>query len=607
MSRIVRLWATYALAFAGVAGLLFLSACSSTSSPGVGVPAQLRVLATDTPSDDWSVIQVQLKSISLHNALDQSWDQVWTAGSTPTYLNLVDLSGVAQILGSAGISAGTYDRLQLIINTDPTTMTITDDNGNTYAPANIKVVDPSGKGEIKVDISPPLTVSAGGTNVLQVDFDLTHPMSIFVLNGDVILDLQIRHKAAPANLRKLQFARALGNVTSVASDDSSFGLTTLDGTALTFGVDANTIYFDVDTNTTGSFTGLAALLCTSGSCTDGALVAYNMNSDGSLYARRVWYGTIANLPQFTPEGLVRRVGDNWIRVLEKNTGTTSKCSWQWIPVTVTVNDATTWTFQDTISMGTGTSVLQYIRRGFRVSVTYVDATAIPLVASSINVESAHDEGAIKAVSATGITFGGADYCASWVSTLSGTAAQNYGHVWPYSTITGYAFSWWFFGLPSSASTSVSDFQSTVGAAMNANLRVLAGVDLYWDQTDVMWVVENCILEPEKLPQPTEITTAYTSASGSMGVSTFSWNNLTQATTMTVDLDTTGDLQTVVGSIVWDTTTRILTTTFPVDPSQWPALLVPGVTGVMVWVRPVEASDGTFSWHAYTVIIFQISS
>jgi hypothetical protein len=606
MSRKLRLWAIYALAGAAFAGLVFLSACSSTSSTSANGMGRVNVLVTDSPSDDWSVVQVQIESISLRNAGDQSWAQVWTADpNNPTYLNLVDLSGVAQILGNATIPAATYDRLEIVINTDPTTMTLTDDNGTTYAPANITVVDPSGKGEIKVDINPALAVSSSTTNVLQVDFDLAHPMSIFVLNGNVVLDLQIRHKAVPKNLRELQFARSIGNVTSAdTTNNSSFALTTLGGTSLTFGVDANTIYVDVDADAAGTFSGLAALV---GSTDSGALVASNMNSDGSLYARRVWYGTLTSLPQFTPEGLVRRVGNNWVRILEKNTSPTSKHRWNWVPVTVTVNDATTWTFQNTVSMGTGTSVLPYIRRGFRVSVVYVDANATPKVAASINVQSARDEGAIRAVTSTGITFGGADYCVAWVPTLAGTAAQNYGHEWPYSTLTDYAFSWWFFGLPSSASTSVQDFMDTVNQAMSANLRVLAGVDLYWDQTDGMWVVENCILEPEKLPQPTEITTAYTSTSGSMGVSTFRWSNLTQATVMTVDLDTAGDLQTVVGSLVWNFTTRIFTTTVPVDPNQWPSLLAPGLTGVMVWVRPVKASDGTFSWHAYTVIAFQITS
>ncbi len=80
--------------------------------------------------------------------------------------------------------------------------------------------------------------------------------------------------------------------------------------------------------------------------------------------------------------------------------------------------------------------------------------------------------------------------------------------------------------------------------------------------------------------------------------------------MTVALDTTGDLQTVVGSIRLNSTTRILTITVPVLPAQWESLLTPSLQGVRVWVRPVKTTIGTTStwtWHAYTVIGYQIIS
>jgi len=160
MSRFIRLLATCALAAVGVAGLIFLSACSSTSSSAGGT-GSVRLLVTDAPSDDWQEVTVHVKSVSLRNASDQSWNSVWTADSANPdsgKLNLIDLSGVAQLLASATIPAGTYDRLQLAINTDPTSMTLVDDNGNTIDPANITVVDPSGNGQIKVDISPAIKV-----------------------------------------------------------------------------------------------------------------------------------------------------------------------------------------------------------------------------------------------------------------------------------------------------------------------------------------------------------------------------------------------------------------------------------------------------------------
>jgi len=600
MSRIIRRLTVCALAAAGVAGLVFLSACniSSSSSGGTG---RVNLLVTDAPSDDWQEVTVKVNSISLRKTDDQSWNSVWTADPNDPNsgkLNLVDLSGVAQILSTTAIPAGSYDRLKLVIDTNPATMKLVDDAGTTIDPANITVVDPSQKGEIRVIISPPMTVTDGGVANLQVDFDLAHPLSIIVQNGKVVINLQIRHKAVPRNLRDIQFARNIGNVTAL-NGTTGFSMKTLEGADLTFGVDANTIYVDVDANQPGDFTGLVV--------DKGVLVASNMNSDGSLFARRVWYGDIAKLPVFTPEGLVRRVGDNWLKILNKNAqptaGSGHYCSWDWD--TVYVNDATTWTFHDTIPLGTGTAVLLNIRRGFRVSVEFVDPNVMPRVAKSINVQSAHDEGAIRSVSATGFTFGGWDYCNGWTSNVLPTFGQHYTHEWAFSTITDHVFSWWFFGLPSGVSTSVQDFTDTVNQARGANLRVFARVELFWDQTNSRWVAENLVLAPEKLPDPTRVTTAYTTASGSMGVATFDWDDETLPTAMTVFLDSAGDLQTVVGSLRWNSTTRILTFTVPVLPAQWDTLLTPSLLGVRVWVRPVKGTDGTFSWHAYTVMAFQI--
>jgi len=612
MSRTIRLLAMYALAAAGVAGFVFLSACGVTSSSGGGGTGRLNVLVTDAPSDDWQQVTVQLKSISLRNQGDQSWVDAWTADpNKPTSLNLVDLAGVADILKTATIAAGTYDRLKLVINTDPTTMTLVDDLGTPVISANITVVDPSGKGEIKVDIKPALTVGAGDTATVQIDFDLAHPLSIFVLNGKVVINLQIRHKAVPRHLNDLQFARTIGNVTAADTTGNTFTLKTLSGTEVKYGVSPGTIYFDVDAKAAGNLTGLAALV---GSTDKGALVASNMNSDGTFYARRVWYGTLTALPQFTPEGLVRRVGDTWLKILKKKVEATTDgehdCMWAYD--LVYVNETTTWFFHDTIPMGTGTSVLQYIRRGFRVSVEYVDANATPKYAKSINVQSAHDEGVIRSVTVPvgttipgSITFGGWDYCQGWMSTPPPDGGQHYSHEWQLSSIENHVFSWWFFALPSSASTNVQDLADTVNQARTANLRVFARAQLFWDQANSRWVVEDLVLAPEKLRDPTRITTGYTKASESIGVATFDWDNESLPMVLTIYLDTAGNLQTVVGLYSWDSANRVLTTTFPVLPGQWENVLTPSLWAVKVWVRPVKGTDGTFTWHAYTVIGYRV--
>ncbi len=608
MTRFSRMHPIAAQAVLVFAGLALLSGCSGSAGVSTNpvtpvATGAVNVLVTDAPSDDWQQVSVQLKSISVRNHADHTWVDVWTppaSSTTPPTINLVDLSGVAQFLGQATIPVGAYDRVQLVINTDPTTMTLVDDNGNTIAPADITVVDPSGKGAIGVDVSPALTVGTAQPGVVQVDFDLAHPLSIVVESGKVVINLQIRHKAVPRNLRDIQFARTIGKVKATTA--SSLTVTTDHGTDVLFGVDTSTIVVNVDNpGAAAAFTDITT--------SDYALVASNMNADGTLYARRIWFSTDeTKLPRFSPDGIVRRMGPNWIQLLNRNITVQGSAmrTMHWDPNLVYVDANTTWTFQTNVSMGTGLGVLQYIRRGFRVAVELVDPNATPKVAKSINVQSAHDEGAIKSVTDTGFRFGGFDYCPGWM--FGPTPITPCGHQWTYSTVADHAFSWWFYGLPSASSTSVQDFMDTVNQADGANLRVFARADLYWDATANAWAAENVILAPEKVPDPAKVTTAYTAVSGTMGVSTFDWDTDTLPTEMTVALDTTGDLQTVVESLRINTTARAVTFTVPVLPAQWEGLLTTDLQGVRVWVRPVKTVSGTtttWSWHAYTVVAYQI--
>jgi len=590
MNRLIRKLSLFLLVVAAAAGFGLVTSCNITGGGPSGATGGLNLLLTDGPTDEWQEVTVVLKSVSLHSREGNSWENVWTADpANPASgtVNLVDLSGVTAILQKATIPVGTYNLLKLVIDTDPATMKLVDDLGTQIAPSQITVVDPSGKGEIKVDLSPAITVAEDATANLIVDFDLAHPLSIVNLDGKVVVSLKVRHKALPRHLKNIQFARTIGDITAAAADATSFTIKNLQEAELTFGVNATTIYVDADTNAAGSFDGLKALV-NSGA----ALVASNMNADGSLYARRVWYAaSIDTLPQFTPEGLVRRVGENWLSILKKRTETLStgddhhRCDWN--SETVFVDENTTWTFQG-IAMGTGTSILRHIAKGFRVEVTFVDPAASPKVAASINVHSAHAEGLVTSATLDSFTFGWRDH----TRTIT------------YSGIADHTFGWWFYGLPSGRSTVIQDFVDSVDQARSANLWVFAHAGLYWDQANTRWVVEDLVLSPMKLHEFTKITEGYIVANGYIGVSTYDCWDESVPVTMNVMLDTTGDLQTVVGSFVWNAATNLVTFTLPVLPAEWEALLTPAVNRVKIWVRPVIATDGTFSWHAYSVIAYQ---
>jgi len=590
VSRFFRAISILLLAIAGAAGFGLVTSCNITGGGPSGATGGLNLFVTDAPTDEWEQVTVVLKSIGLHRKGSDVWETVWTADpANPAAgtINLVELNGVAEYLKNVTLPVGTYNMMRIVINTDPATMTLIPAGATTPVPAaNITVVDPSGRGEIKVDLDPAIFVEEGKDANLMVDFDLAHPLSIVNLDGKIIISLKIRHRALPRRLMDIQFARTIGNITAAAANLTTFTIKTVRETDVTFGVSANTIYYDVDAQGAGSFSGLSALVGTGA-----ALVASNMNANGSLYARRVWYATkIDLLPQFTPEGLVRRVGDTWLSIVKKRTEAlptdSSRHRCDWTAETVFVDANTQWTFRD-IYMGTGTSVLRHIARGFRVEVTYAAIDVYPRVAEAINVRSAHADGLV--VNPTFESFG-----LGW-----------YRHVKTmfYSGITDHPFGWLFYG-ETVRSTDIQTFIDTVDQARQARLWVFAWAGLYWDQISGRWAVEDLVLAPMMLHDLTRITTGYTDANGSMGVSTYDCWDSTVPAEMTIKLDKTGDLQTVVGSFVWNADTNVVTFTLPVLPDKWETLLTPAVNKVKIWVRP--AKEGTeFNWHAYTVIAFTL--
>jgi hypothetical protein len=591
LSRFVRRLSIVLLALAGAAGFGLVTSCNITGGGSSNALGGLNVFITDAPTDEWEQVTVVLKSIGLHRSNSTTWETVWTADPADPAagkINLVELSEVAELLDqSASIPAGTYNMMRIVIDTDPATMTLVPDGATApIDPANITVVNPGGKGEIRIDLDPAIVVEEGKDANLMVDFDLAHPLSIVNLNGKVIVSLKVRHRALPRHLKDIQFTRTIGRITVAAGDLSGFTIKTLRDTDITFGVSANTIYYDVDAGADGSFTGLSGLVGTGG-----ALVASNMNADGGLFARRVWYARdIEDLPKFTPEGLVRRVGDTWLSIVRKKaeplaTGA-DRYRCDWMAETVFVDENTKWTFHD-IDMGTGVDVLRHIARGFRVEVTYVNIDVYPHVAATINVRSAHADGLVV-----------------------NPALESFGLGWLrhvrtmyYSNVADHAFKWWFYGAPAAFSTDPQAFIAAVEQARQARLWVFAWAGLYWDTADARWEVENLVLAPMKLHDLTRITAGYTEQSGSIGVSTFDCWDATTPAEMTVKLDKTGDLQTVVGSFTWTAETTIAAFTLPVLPDRWDEVLTPAVNMVKIWVRPVREEAG-WSWHAYTVLAFR---
>jgi len=597
MSRSFRFFSALALALAAAAGFGLVTSCNISGGSAAGT-GDLALLMTDAPTDDWTEVTVRFLSASLHRQGSGTWEDFWTADTSDPAsgkVNLIDLSGVTDILNVDTIKEGTYDRLKLVLDTDPASMTLITADETAIRPEDITVIDPGGAGEIAVDLDPDLVVEAGKTNVLSIDFDLAHPLSIVNLDGKVVISLKVRHKRLPLNLNRIQFARTLGEITepATANPDGTavFNVTTPLGAKIEFNANAGTVYTDVTSGTgvAGDFEGLQAL-----AGTGAALVASNMNSDGSLYARRVWYAdSIDKLPKFTPEGLVRRIGDNWLSIQSRRTEALSTRSYHrcnWAAETVFVDAATTWSFRGTDMGVTGPAGLRHLSRGFRVEVVYVDENASPKVAASINVQFAHAEGIVTEPTLE-------DFKLGWIWRT---------RTMLYSEVGDHEFGWWFYGMDSTRSSDRQALVDSVQAARLARLWAFAWAGLTWDAPGARWVVENLVLAPMKLHELTRITEGYKADAETLVVSTFNcWDWATpEALTVKLDHAATDPIQTIVGSFLWRADTNAVTFTLPVLPEQWDDLLTPEVDKVRIWVHPVKEGDGAFRWHAYSVLAYK---
>jgi hypothetical protein len=535
---------------------------STTSTPATTGAAS--IIVTDAPSDAWSTLQVQVTNVTLFHQGDHTKTEVAFSGGAA--INLVDMDSVGELLATSQIPVGSYDLMQVTINTDPTTMSIIPEGSSTpIAASQIHVV---GNGVIPVAMSPILTVTQGGSNAVQVDFDLNHPLFINqATNGDVVLNFQLKHKPNPAALHLIQLHRNLGTITSLNATSNSFLMHTKYGRDLTLNTDLSTKFYDVDSQpfSAGSFAGLAA--------SDAVMVASRLQDDGSLYAVRVWYCTAANatnlpIANWSPEGHVVSVNTAANSMLVDNA--------DGHPRTIDIDADTVFTFQQSTAIGTGQAYLADVSHGFKVTVDVKDPLAKPMHASAVNIERAVDSGYIDtSTTASTLTYGQA-------------ALSNFRH-YTYST----TFSWWDYAQPSTASTDINAFVATLTGA--GTTRVMGDSTLIWDIGTQLWDANTAILLPVRLPGAT-IVQNYNATAGTMQISYI--DPLTaSAATKTIKLTSaTGGGQTLVLKVIRQN--GVVTSGLD-DPSNWAADLTTGTT--RVWASVVPEADGSLA--AYSLVVF----
>lgn len=529
-------------------------ACGGSPSgvSSAGLTGTTALILTDAPSDQWSAIEVVVTRVVLLNKADHAKEVVAFQGASAK-VNLVDLDSVGELLASAQVPVGTYDALRITI--DPASVNLVKADGTGVPASQVKVAGAS----VTVALGADLVVTAGGSNALQIDFDLNHPLFLLQLpDGTWVMTLQVRHRPNPngmAGLAQLMLRHRRGTVASLGA--SSFVLRTDAGNDLTVNADAGSWFFDADAKAPGSLAGLAA--------GKHALVSLRLQPDGSLWAVRVWYGASA-LPGWTPEGHVLGVDPaNGRMVVSAANG---------VPRTIAIDGDTAFTFRTGQPLGTGPAVLAHLWGGFKVQVQVKDPLAAPMHAQSVNIQRAVDGGRIG--SAT-------------------TSAFTYQHPWGDRTHAyADAFSWWYAGLPGLSSPSVAGFASAcsgmgLGSGMG-DLRALAQSDLVWNGTRGAWDAGNAAFMPVPLPTG-RISTPY--GGGQLG---FTFTNSDRAgQTVTVTLNPTPGLQPAVLEV--SRQAGVLTVT-PVEAGAWAARLV---SGAQARVAVVPRPDGTFA--AYAVVLF----
>lgn len=557
-----------------LAGVLACGGSTSGTGMSDATTGSISLVVTDAPSDAWSEVGVVIRKAVLVPAGSTAANGVTifdgtTAGAA---LNLVDLDGLSELLSSAQIPAGTYNRLVLQVDGDPADVTLVPSDGSGQIPASDLIVrgaDPATKlATLTVDLSTPVVVSSGQPTSVQVDFDLLNPLFIVAhpLGSTTLymVDLQIRQtiqNAASAALSAINLRIAHGQADQVATDAKSFRIKTIYGAEKTFTIDgaAGAAFYNLDASpvspvrsTTVPST-LAPALYTG--------VAARLQSDGTLVATQVWYSaTASKILLALPEGHVNKVdtANNAIWVFQQDGSI--------LPFTVDAN--TQYFFQNgTTAIGSGETFLANLARGFKVQVAVADPAATQKIATSITIQRGNFEGSLLAADASGFTYQRNEV------TPPETHSVGYGS----------GFTWWDFAHPSKRSTDLSAFALQAAPASGPASAGISTLD--WSGSG--WVAKDAVFVPSRLSNdPQTITKGYDQ--GSLILS-YTPSGGPAPVNLRVNLGTVGNGLTVVTE--YSRSGNVLSIVPLLTQAQWSAKLA---AGAKVYVFGLPKGDGSLN-------------
>jgi hypothetical protein len=563
----------FMLGVASAALALVAIGCSSGSSNSNSMPqpqnGTVTMIVSDAPTEDWATIGVRVLSISLTPQSGGSDVTVYTAPSPAPFINLLQLDQLNEILGNVSVPAGTYTAATITVSGNPgdVLLTASADPSTSFAVAaggsipssQIQILGTTGSAgsltvPIKLTLAAPLTVTAGQSNALDLEFDLAHPAFIVAhvppANGGATMWAVnftpcLRHRRI-FDITRLILRHHYGTVTAVSTDNSTLTFDkdypvyppttpeTAITTSNTLQVKADsangTLYYDVDNPknnaTIKDFSSIASTIVGKY-----IRVAARYQVDGSLIAVRLWASSSFNSVWISPEGHVLHVNttSNTI-VVDNEFG---------IGVPLTVDANTLFYFRtpssaqtDANAIGQGPAFLSNLVRGFKVHASVVDPLAAQFVASSIDIEIARYDGTITGSSLNNFTYthnfhnANDDYTVQLPYIASTTAN---GHD-PQSSNPISGFKWWNFTFPTivdSGTNAISDFASATNGAVNfggtVGLMKAAGETwATWNDPNApnAWAAPSAVLTPTNVPfgvAATSYVNGTSSGSFSIGV------------------------------------------------------------------------------------------
>jgi len=522
-----------------------MSQTSTTSA--AAQTAALPVIMSDASSEDWSLIAVKVLSIALMPQGGGTPVTVYTGPSQAPFVNLAQLDQIGELLGNASVPVGSYSGATLTVSANPGDILLTaaaDPHagfeaapGSSIPSDQIQIQGKQGTARdltvpVRLEFAAPLVVSVSHSNALDLEVDLGHPAFIVAHLAPgaaapvwaVNFDGPVRRHPR-ADLTRLVLRHAYGNVSGIAADNTSITIAkdlpalpvqspevpVATGQSLQILADAvnGTLFYDVDARTRSTikdFSAQAASLAGKY-----VRVAARYQQDGSLVATRVWASSRFNSVWLSPEGHVLHVdpAGNVVTVADESGGA----------VNMTVDANTQFYFRapqdalaDATPIGAGTGFLAAhdLVRGFKVHVSVVDPLATPLVAQSVDIETAAFDGRISAPDMTGYTQmrqfnDSADdyrYLLNYIPPDAKNGVDANG-----DAVTG--FKWWNFAYPTlvdSGANAIGDFVAATGGAVDFG--GTAGSVSPWGvsfarwspaSSPGMWQAANAVLIPTRLP------------------------------------------------------------------------------------------------------------